>query len=173
MKIRNIHRPIHIFILNAQYFITLTTYKKKKLLNTDEKKDIVRESIMRAVKKYGINLNAWVILDNHFHLLISSIDQKIVPTFIKFINSRSSVLINKLENTRGVKNFYQYWDIIIRDEDDFFTKINYIHYNPVHHRYCKDPSEYKFSSCNEYLDKYGVEWLNDCVNNHPLNTHRY
>lgn len=70
MKIRNIHRPIHIFIPNVQYFITLTTYKKKKSLS-DEKKDIVLESILNATKKYEVDLNAWVILENHFHLLIS------------------------------------------------------------------------------------------------------
>ncbi len=128
---------------------------------------------MNAIEKYGIVLNAWVILENHFHVLISAISPEAIPRFIKFISSRSSVMLNKMNNTPGVKNFYQYWDRIIRDENDFYTKINYIHFNPVHHRYCQEPAEYAFSSYKEYLDEFGVEWLNDCINNHPLNTHRY
>ncbi len=40
----------------------------------------------------------------------------------------------------------RFWDHVIRDENDLENHIHYIHYNPVHHVYVNDPSEWQASS---------------------------
>lgn len=169
---KNYHRPLHLFLPNSQYFVSLTTYRKRRILDNPRKKEIVLESLFKAVKKYPINLIAWVILDDHLHVLIFAKDSKAIPSFIRYLTSRSSVMINKV-NQSSNRNFYQYRDRLIRDEKDFFTKLNYIHYNPVHHHYVESPEQYGFSSYKEYLEKMGEEWLNNCIINYPLSRYRY
>ena len=169
---KNFHRPIHVYLPEQNYFITISTYKKKNILNSVEKLNIIKESLNLAIQKYKMDLYAWVILMNHLHLLLKIREDKDLPNFIRYINSRNSVLLNKLNQTNN-KNFYQYWDTCIKDENDFYTKINYIHYNPVHHKLSNKPENYIFSSYNDYLNKYGKEWLSQCLEYHPINEERY
>jgi putative transposase len=56
----------------------------------------------------------------------------------------------------------------VRDEKDFWTKFNYIHYNPVKHGYAEKPEDWKFSSFNDILEKNGVEWVDDCWARYPV-----
>ena len=109
---------------------------------------------------------------NHLHLLLKIFKDKDLANFIRYLNSRSSVLLNKLNQTNN-KFFYQYWDVCIKDENDFYTKTNYIHYNPVHHGLVNKAHDYKYSSYNDFLNKYGQEWLSQCLEYHPINTGRY
>jgi putative transposase len=170
---RNKHRPIHIYLPNQTYFITISTYKKANLLNTPEKLDIAYKSIKQATNKYNSQLFAWVILNNHLHILIKIDKPENLTKFIKYINSRNAVLLNKIDQTPNRKVFYQYWDKCINDENEFYTRINYIHYNPVHHNHVQKPENYTHSSYREYLNKYEDEWMAESLEKHPLNQYRY
>ncbi|HDQ23114.1 MAG TPA: hypothetical protein ENN28_04075, partial [Candidatus Uhrbacteria bacterium] len=90
---RNFHRPLHIYLPEQNYFITISTYKKKNVLNSDNKLNIVKESLNLAIQKYKIELHAWVILMNHLHLLLKIFKDKDLANFIRYLNSRSSVLL--------------------------------------------------------------------------------
>jgi len=80
--------------------------------------------------------------------------------FVNMLHSKSTVFLNKLDSTPGREIWYQYWDRCIRNEKDFWKHFNYIHNNPIKHRYVKnlgDFSNYQFSSFNHYLRKQGRE----------------
>jgi len=51
-----------------------------------------------------------------------------------------------------------FWDHIIRDEDDFYRHLNYIHLNPVKHGLVKNPFEYPHSSIMKFKDYYADGW---------------
>lgn len=70
MKVR--HRPPHLYLDNTYYFITSGTFHKKPYFNSHEKKELIREALFHAVNAYSYSLLAWVIFDNHYHLLIKT-----------------------------------------------------------------------------------------------------
>jgi putative transposase len=61
-----------------------------------------------------------------------------------------------------------YWDRIIRDEKDYWTKFNYIHYNPVKHGYVALPEDWAFSSYDRFLKEKGGAWMDDCWGSYPV-----
>jgi putative transposase len=162
------HRPPHLHLNNQDYFITIATYKRQSVIDSDNKKKIVFSVLRQSLKSEEFDLIAWVILDNHIHLLIRVADSKKLSRFIARLTGKSAIEINKLDNKQGRKIWYQYWNRCIRNEKDFYTRLNYIHYNPVKHDYAADTKSYAFSSYHKYLTQYGDDWLNDCYKQYPV-----
>lgn len=168
---RSKSRPIHIYKDNSYYFLSTRTKNKIKYFNNNYKKDILSDVIQKACQGFKINLVAWVILDNHYHLLIKIKKGILLFLFINNINANSARLINKFDNTPSRKIWYQYWDRCIRSEKDFWTRFNYIHHNPIKHGYIRNPDQlfsYKFSSYNQWLRKNGRKWMTSCFGQFPI-----
>jgi putative transposase len=162
------HVPPHLFLDEAMYFVTSTTYQKARLINTDEKKRMVLNSLGEALTGYGISLQAWVILDNHYHILFQVKNAKTIPHVFQRVHGKSSFEINRMDGIRRRKVWYNYWDECVRDERDYFNKLNYIHLNPVKHGYVENAEDYEFSSYRAYLKANGEDWVNDLLLRYPV-----
>jgi len=163
--------PPHLYVGDKIYFVSVKTIEGKKLFNSPKKKQILMNCINTGIRKYNLKLYAFVVLDNHYHLLFLSTQKLSLPQLLNYINGRSSFEINKIDNSKGRKVWYQYWDRCIRGEKDFWLRFNYIHNNPVKHGYVKimkEVKDYKFSSYNLWLKEKGQEWLDSCFDNYPI-----
>lgn len=188
-KDRNIHRPPHLYFPKTIYFVTCRTIKGVEYFNINFKKELIRNSIRLASIKYKIEIYAWVILNNHYHLLFKVNKKEDLYKFIRFINGRSARLLLKgndaassrvivtrpegVSDRRGEKHLIwdNYFDKIIRDKADFYSHLNYIHNNPVKHGYVRNLDNlkiYKYSSYNHYLGHRGIGWLSDCFSTYPV-----
>jgi len=90
---------------------------------------------------------------------------------MNLINGRSSYMLNRLEKKSGRRIWYSYWDTCIRNIDDFYTRFNYIHNNPIKHKYINSLDElplYKYSSYSYYLETKGQEWISDIFIRYPI-----
>jgi len=115
------------------------------------------KSIKTIQEKAGFELIAWVILPEHFHLLINP-EEQIISNIMQRIKLSFSVEYSKKHP--HVNRIWQrsFWDHIIRDEDDFYRHLNYIHLNPVKHGLVKNPFEYPHSSIMKFKDYYADGW---------------
>ena len=165
------HHPFHFYRDDTIYFVTARIIEKIKFFSTREKKEILRGTLKDVLKRYGYKLYAWVILDNHYHLLIKANKGDDLKFFVRDLHSLSAKRLNELENQAGRKIWFQYWDRCIRDEKDFFKHFNYIHHNLVKHGYFKWQEEIlgsPFCSYRQWADKNGEEWLSSCFERHPI-----
>ncbi|MFA6533600.1 MAG: transposase [Patescibacteria group bacterium] len=69
-KKQQLHRPAHLYLEDEIYFITARTLGRHGYF-IGERKKILLKSLAIAIKKYGAKIYGWVILDNHYHLLLS------------------------------------------------------------------------------------------------------
>ena len=170
MSYKEFHPP-HIYKNETIYFISSRTINKDRFFEKNFEKDILWLVLRKAINKFKIGLFAWVLLDNHYHLLFKIQDGKNLLRFIHFINGKSSFLLNQAEMRRGRKIWCQYWDKCIRDEVDFWKHFNYIHHNPIKHSLVKNKNElenYKFCSYRNWLSKKSKEWLDSCFEFYPI-----
>jgi putative transposase len=128
------HHPPHFLLDDSWYFITAATYQKGPFLQLYGHKSIVQESLERLSASFSIKLAAWVIMDNHYHLLLHAQTPEALKGFIQRLHGRTAYEINKNSDLKGRQIWHNYWDTIIRSDADFWTRFNYIHYNPVKHR---------------------------------------
>jgi len=162
------HNPPHIYLDETVYIISASTINKLHFFDSAWKKKLLFEHVNSVLNKFGWHLFAWVILDNHYHLLLRTEKDNQLGKFINLIHGGSSYQLNKIENKQRRKTWFNYWDTCVRNEKTFWTRFNYIHNNPVKHGYVDSPEKYEFSSYNDYLQKYGRDWLTDVWLKYPV-----
>jgi len=165
---RNIHRPPHVFLDNAKYFIASRTVGWSPTFDNDNKKQILYDCIFNALNKFNFICDSWVILNNHYQLVIDVKDSKNIFLFIKQINGSSSRKINEFENSLGRKVWDQYWDTILDNDKNYWTHVNYNHHNPVKHGYVPKMEDYQWSDFNEHVKKYGAETVYERFEYYPV-----
>ncbi len=124
--------------------------------------------LFEELNRSGIEIHAWVVLTNHYHLLAQVGQPKSVGDVFRFVHGHLSRQWNLEDEAIGRKVWYRYTDRAIRSERHYYTTINYIHYNPVKHGFAKSPYDWKESSVHWYLNQLGREWLRDVWMRHPL-----
>lgn len=164
---QSLHHPPHILVDNTWYFITAHTSGENDLGCADYK-NIWIDKLREVTKKFNYKLYAWVILDNHYHILCKVRGSQNLPTLINGLHGSTSYQINKQQNSQGKKIWHNYWDRIIRNKEDFWVKFNYIHYNPVKHGYVSKAKDWAYSSYRYFLMKEGETWISDCWKSYPI-----
>jgi len=86
----------------------------------------------------GIEILAWVILPNHYHILTTTVDFKWLSQELRLIHGRLARQWNLEDNLSG-QVWHSYADRAIRSERHYYATLNYIHYNPVKHNWVKSP----------------------------------
>ena len=151
-------------------FITFVTYNRRKILISNI--DILRNSFKYAKCKFYFEIIAISVMKEHCHMIISTNNSNDIPQIIRTIKFNFSINIpedfqckNLSESAikRGEKGIWQrrYYDHIIRNEEDLYKHIDYIHYNSIKHYQIK-PKDWKFSSFNKFVKTgyYNIDWCN-------------
>ncbi len=163
------HNPPHLYREDSKYFITATTYKKNHYFITDESKQILLDSILKTFSKFNWIVEDWVILDNHYHLMVEVKDNpKDLSNIIRNIHRYTAIEVkkhNKLAK-HAEKIWYNYWDTCITFEKSYWPRLNYIWFNPVKHGYVNDPKDWKFGSYY-FRVRREEELLNEITKKYP------
>jgi putative transposase len=152
------HNPPHLFIPNAYYMLTASTYRKTPLISLPKRKQEWVEAFLHAAEIYNWQVVAWVILQNHYHAIVESPEN--VETLSKFVGSFHKYTARKWNDedlSNGRKVWWNYWDTCIRSENDYYTRLEYIFWDPVKHGLVTTPEDYPFSNYKEFLVKWGID----------------
>jgi REP element-mobilizing transposase RayT len=156
--------------LSNTYFFTATINKWHQLLNTDERKQIILNSLKFMCEEDRIKLFAFVIMPNHIHLILSieenETKKSIQHSFLKFTAQFLikyliyENLTEELSKYRSSLNdrIYNIWKrrpkwIHIDNTIILEQKIDYVHNNPLQERWqlVSAPELYKWSSASFYI----------------------
>jgi len=94
-------QPFHLKLDQGFYFITSRTVDGLRFFKSDKSKILLRDTLFAALHQFYCTLFSWVILDNHYHILIQIRNGSEVPSLIKAINGRSSRRLKKILLTEG------------------------------------------------------------------------
>lgn len=157
------------YLENRYIFITVVTYNRNHILVKNI--DLLRECFKNAKDKFGYELFGSVILPNHFHIIIKTKEADEFSKTISYIkrNFTQSIdediqeeNISKSRINRHEKGIWQrrFYEHIIRDEEDLYKHLDYIHYNPVKHNYVESVKDWQFSSFSKFvkLNNYDINW---------------
>ena len=156
----NYHR---LFIKGGTYFFTLVTHDRQPFLSKESTLRRLKTSFRYAMNKHPFLINGMVILPDHIHCIWQlpendnnySIRWNLIKRFF-------STGISCSTNQRREKNIWQrrFWEHLIRNEEELFRCLDYIHYNPVKHGYVKSPCEWESSSFKRYVRQgfYDFNW---------------
>jgi len=140
-------------------------------------------------KEMHIVLFAYVVLENHYHVLFSLYSQDelafVTPKerskgdnkgekmvrFIRRLHTITAKKLNDEDHMRGRTVWYQYWDYCVRNKADFWSHFNYIIKNPHKHGLVESLDEaysYIYSSNPVWLKRFGKDGLWESFVRYPV-----
>jgi putative transposase len=165
-----LHAPPHPFRESGCYLITAANYKHLPVMHSTERLTDFETLLLDAMRKIDqANIIGWVVLPNHYHLMIQleTLDQISRP--LKNLHGTTSHAWNKQDQQTGKRQvWYKYSDRMIRNESHLYKAMNYIHYNPVKHGYVTDVYGWPWSSVWMYYEERGRDWLRENWRLYPL-----
>lgn len=158
-----------IFDSEHIFFISSTIVEWTPIFTSEKYFQILIETLKFYQEHNNLKIYAYVIMPNHFHLIISSDEiSKTIASIKKYSAKRiiaelkADNRIDILEKLKDIKKDYkvtskhQVWQEgfhpqLILNEEMLNQKINYIHYNPVKKGLVSEMEDWKFSSASDYL----------------------
>ncbi len=165
------HAPPHPVRDQACYLLSGTCHRHARRMASPQRRQQVLDLLFEALISRGVEIRAWAILTNHYHLLAYVPDFAVLGGAFRFVHRTAAREWNAEDGTRGRQVWYRYTDRAIRSEGHYCVTLNYIHFNPVKHRLATTPYDWPESSVHWYLQHYGREWLRDLWVRYPLRSY--
>ena len=107
-----------------------------------------------------INLLAYCLMPNHFHLMVKQLDEKAIIEFMKRLSNAYTEYFNKKYDRVGPLFQGRYKAVLIDCEEYFLHLSRYIHRNPLEIvDKIDDLINYSYSSYPDYCGKKQTKWL--------------
>jgi len=145
-----------LFLDGYSYFITVVTHKRNPILI--ENIELLRQSFKESKIKYDYDINAIIILPDHFHMILTPKHAEEYPKIISSIKRHftrhcpehyyTHLTQSSSRHRRGTKAVWQkrFYEHTMRNEKDIHEKIQYMYHNPVKHQYIDNPKDWEYSS---------------------------
>lgn len=140
-------RKHRLFRKFGLYHILQRGNNKSFIFNDPLDKSSFFEILTSVQEKFPFNLIYFVIMDNHYHLLIEMLDDDI-SVIMRCINLSYSRYYNSKYGRIGTIFGGRYKSIEVSNERYFTQLIGYFAHNPVRAKIVKTPSEYQW--CTHY-----------------------
>jgi REP element-mobilizing transposase RayT len=168
------HSRYRFFETDRPYFMTCTIVGWLPVFTRPEAVNLIYDSWRFLKEDSQFNLFAYVILENHLHLVASSPD---LPSDMQRFKSYTARTVIDLLDQRGAQvllrqlkahklrhkksSEYQVWQEgshpqQIQGPEMMLQKIEYIHNNPVERGYVDEPLHWRYSSARNYFGKPGL-----------------
>ncbi|OHD88380.1 transposase [Sulfuricurvum sp. RIFCSPLOWO2_12_FULL_43_24] len=157
-----IHEPTY------PHFVTCTVLHWIPIFTRTESVQILIDSLAHLQQNDNLKIYAYVILENHLHMVVQSDD--LGESIKKFKSFTAKKIINLLQ-THNVQTIldqlafykkahkaqsdYQLWQEgfapkLIQSDAMMVERINYIHLNPVKRGYVDEAKYWRYSSARDY-----------------------
>lgn len=155
-----LHAPPHPLRDAGRYLITAVNYRHAPIMARADRCTDFEANLLEAMAGIGAEVYAWVILFNHYHILLGVELLDLVSGALQQLHGATSRAWNLEDGQTGERKvWYKFRDRMIRNDAHFHIALNYIHYNPVKHGYVKDAYDWPWSSLKNYFDARGRDWL--------------
>jgi len=119
----------------AVYHIISRGNYRKELFLHEKTGEAFERTIFEAAERCGWKLYAYVIMSNHYHLVIETPEPNLVEG-MKWLQSTFATRFNRFRNERGHVFQGRYKSILISEDRPLLGLIDYVHLNPVRAKLC-------------------------------------
>ncbi len=123
-------RALRIQYEGALYHITCRGNERKAIYRDDQDRKVFLELLINGIETYNIILYCYVLMDNHFHLLLET-PLGNLSEFMRWFNITYTSHYNRRQKRSGHLYQGRYKSILVEKETHLYILSRYIHLNPV------------------------------------------
>lgn len=140
-------------------------------------------SLKRANQKYPVEVISFVLMSNHYHLILKTPNKDIDLFMYEFNKSLSLLIRTRTGRINSVFGGRYKW-CLIRSQTYLYNCYRYVYQNPLRANLCGRVENYPYSSlfylvhgksfvvqlfdCFGFKDKFALSWLNQAVENEEI-----
>lgn len=123
-------RPLRILVPGGFYHVTCRGNDRRAIFRDDRDRAVFLEKLRGSLANYQVDCHAYVLMSNHFHLLVST-PKSNLPEFMRHFNISYTAAFNRRH--RRVGHLYQgRYKAILVDQDSYLLELSrYVHLNPI------------------------------------------
>ena len=145
-------KPPHRIRPSSTYFVSSATWERRELFRVPQVAEILVLRILACRDKGAYHLHEFVVMPNHFHILLTPGETTSLEKSVQLIKGGCSHQINEQRGNRIEIWQVGFHDWTIRDTEDYRAKVRYIHLNPVQARLVERPEDWQFGSgCGKFV----------------------
>ena|ERR1700685_336615 len=155
------------------HFITCSCYQRRHILGTSSKRNLFLSILEEARRRYRFVILGYVIMPEHFHMLISEPQVGTPSTVMQVLKQRFAHQLRSRAQNHGQLSLDgpeariwqpRFYDFNVRTEGKRMEKLRYMHRNPVKRELVSAPEQWAWSSFRHYFcNDRGKVRVNDCA----------
>ncbi len=161
------------------HFITATVVDWIDVFSRKNYRDCIIDCLDFCIKNKEMTLYGYVIMSNHIHLIVQSKDGKLSDLIRDFKKFTAKAILDKIQTepesrrewmlerfkiateSHSRNKNYQFWQYgnhaeEVYSEKFMWSKLDYIHLNPVRAGIVEKASDYIYSSAGNYVNGAGI-----------------
>jgi len=147
------------------HFITSSCYRRRALLGTPARRTLFLKTLEQVRRRYGFVVVGYVVMPEHFHLLISEPEKgnpSLVMQVLKQRVARTLLRNSRKRSQRAQSSFWdstlkpdhlwqrRFYDFVVWSQRKRVEKLRYMHRNPVMRGLVLEPEQWSWSSFRHY-----------------------
>ena len=128
------------------FFVTSISNARRPIFRSEEMARLLLDVLQNNRKAGRFLLHEFVVMPDHFHVIITPAAEVSLEKAIQFIKGGYSFRAKRELDYRFLIWQESFTNHRVRDADDYARHREYIHENPVEARLVKKPSDYPYSS---------------------------
>ena len=138
-------RPLRLTFAGGVYHVTARGNERKAIVRDDVDRARFVDTLATVVKHYRVVCHAWVLMDNHYHLLLETPTPNL-SLALRYLNGVYTQSFNRRHRRVGHLFQGRFKAIIVEKEIYLLELCRYVVLNPVRAGLVIDPSRYPWSS---------------------------
>ena len=141
------HAPVHRLDTEGVFMVTAATLYKVHLFKDPDHLSLLEHSLLTLAHEFAWQLEAWAVFSNHYHFVARSLPgAKDLRKMIHQLHTDTATELNRLQNFKGRKVWFNFWDTRLTYQKSYLARLNYVHQNPVKHGLVTVANQYEWCS---------------------------
>jgi len=152
-------RSLRVDYAGAWHHVMNRGADRRDIFEDGADRRIFLDALALAAKRFHLEVHAYCLMSNHFHLLLLSCEGRL-SAGMKFISGRFTRLANVRAGRDGPLFRGRYYSVGITSDAHLVEACRYIHLNPVAARMTQSAEAWHWSSARAYIGRGVVpHWL--------------
>jgi REP element-mobilizing transposase RayT len=138
-------RPLRIEFAGALYHLISRGNERRNIFRSDRDRRAFLEFLGVAAKRFGWSVTAWVLMSNHFHLVVQTVEPNL-SRGMQWLNGKYAGWFNRTHGRSG-HLFQGRFKAFLIDKETYQAEVmRYVALNPMRAGMFDRPEQYKWSS---------------------------
>ena len=146
-------------VTDYPHHVILRGNNRQAIFRDDADRRLMLELLQQHAQSQGVDVHAYVLMDNHLHLLLTPRRERALPLMMQAVGRTYVRAFNQRHGRTGTLWEGRYRSTLIQTDRYLLACMTYIDLNPVRAGMVSLPQEYLWSSHAHYIGQRADRWI--------------